>query len=176
MAGRTGGDNHEARLSIIFYHPKNPSNIVDAALIAGSVAAPLFIVERPGTPIPRDVGGREGVKVVKSLAEAVQATSSDYYVVLETYGHTCVDELVFPQGVESVALVVGAEDYGLPLEELERLPRDRTVVAKIPVGVEGSSYNAVFSMAVGIHYVLEALEGKRAEPMGRYNLVDFLFK
>ncbi len=176
MTGRTSGNNHEARLSIIFYHPKNPSNIIDAALIAESVAAPLYIVERPGTPIPRGVRGREGVKVVKTLVEAVQAAGSDYYVVLETYGYTCVDELVFPHGVESVALVVGAEDYGLPLRELEKLPGDRTVVAKIPVGVEGSSYNAVFSMAVGIHYVLEALEGERAEPMGRYNLVDFLFK
>ncbi len=160
-------------MRVLFYHPKNPSNIVDAYRVATSVGAGFCVVERPGAGLPR----LSNIVVYKSFEEFLSTRSPwTYYVVLETYGDKCIDEITIPSDYEEVVVIIGAEDYGLPLNELEKIPASRRAVARIPLAVEGASLNVVASLAIGLHYVVEALEGEAAEAVRSNNFIDFLFK
>ncbi len=91
-----------------------------------------------------------GVEAYGDLVEAVSsvAEGSALVLVLETYG-VHVDELdVGP--VDSLVIVVGAEDYGVPQREVERLKAvgHEVKVVRLPMSVPGASYNVVASLVM----------------------------
>ncbi|ABM80721.1 TrmH family RNA methyltransferase [Hyperthermus butylicus] len=137
-------------LSIIFYHPKNPQNLQDVAVIAYSANARLYVVRRPGTDyrlesLPDYV--RSNMVFVDSVEEVVKLASADKYIVLEVYGDKLLSEV---EPAEKTALIIGAEDYGIPRTVLEKIPEPRDLVV-IPVGVEGMSYNVVASLVMALY-------------------------
>ncbi len=130
---------------IVFYHPKNPRNVSDMAAIAGELGTPFIVVARPGEEYT-------GVRVVQSIEEAVEAITSkdDVVLVLETYGESVERVLTgCLQGAGGIAIILGAEDYGVPIVEVEKLKLKRRVcVAKLPVRALGHSYNVVSSLVM----------------------------
>ncbi len=138
------------RLRILLYHPKNPRNLRDAAALANTVNAELAVVHRPGVDLqyPRDV------KVYSNLSEAIEGFTS--IVFFETYGKP-FDQIieVFDMG-DSLALVFGAEDYGIPLAEIERVKSvvGNVAVARLTASTPMMSYNVVSSIAIAL-YVLK---------------------
>jgi|GEM_PF-3286833 len=138
---------------ILFYHPKNPQNLADIATLAAHKRIPLVVVKRPGTALPgrQQLPPRAQVEFVERIQQVEDIISVNaLYVVLETYGLSYVHELELGADVECVVLVVGAEDYGIPEEVVGELPGEK-IIAKIPVSVQGMSYNVVVSTAIGLY-------------------------
>ena len=133
---------------IVFYHPKNPQNVADLASLAAHKRSRLFIVPRPGQepPVPSMVRG--SVVVISDLAETGRYLDKAVFLVLETYGVRYLHEVELDS--ECIVIVVGAEDYGVPRDELGKLPGPY-VIARIPVAVQGMSYNVVMSAAIAIY-------------------------
>ncbi|KSW11972.1 hypothetical protein CF15_04045 [Pyrodictium occultum] len=144
-------------LSVIFYHPKNPQNLHDVAALAASLRARLYVVPRPGVDYKLEMLQgrlRSRLVMVGSLAEAVDRIGDANYIVLETYGNKYLHEVKM-EG-DSIVLVIGAEDYGIPPSLLEALKRPVTV-AKIPTAVQGMSYNVAASLAMALYEVYRRL-------------------
>ena len=133
---------------IAFYHPKNPQNVADLASLAAHKRSRLFIVPRPGQepPVPSMVRG--SIVVISDLAEIGRYLDRAGFLVLETYGVRYLHEVELSG--ECIVIVVGAEDYGVPKDELGKLPGSY-VIARIPVAVQGMSYNVVMSAAIAIY-------------------------
>ncbi|MET1101477.1 MAG: TrmH family RNA methyltransferase [Pyrodictiaceae archaeon] len=143
-------------LAIIFHHPKDLRNLADVARIAARLGARLLVVSRPGRPDIIDYAVNSGAYVASSLEEAIRLLGSDYeLVVLESYGDTCIEE--YEPSTERIALIIGAEDYGVPRQLIERLPV-RPVIAKIPMAVQGMSYNVVVALAIALMIVTHKLK------------------
>lgn len=142
------------KLAIIFYHPKNPLNLADVASLAASQRAPLYVVKRPGLDpagLLRERPPRLELHFHDTLEEVATALGSGWgYIVLETYGDRLLHETPLP--AERVALVVGAEDYGIPREEAAKLPEPK-VYARIPSAVYGMSYNVATTVAMALYEV-----------------------
>ncbi len=135
---------------IVFYHPKNPQNLLDVASIAAIRRVPLYVVKRPGQLY--EIMQRPGLHVewledIEELRDHVQP--EDMILVLETYGLRYLHETDLASA-KRLWIVVGAEDYGIPPDEAARLP-GRRVVAKIPIAVQGMSYNVVVSLSIAVY-------------------------
>ncbi len=147
---------------IVFYHPKNPQNLGDMAALASHKRVPLVVVQRPGEQVRPALPPRARVITVQDIREVGNVFKEALYLVLETYGLRFIEEIELQEGNQGcLVLVVGAEDYGIPEEEAARLPGER-IVAKIPVAVQGMSYNVVVSAAIAL-YVIEAKIGEPRE-------------
>jgi tRNA (cytidine/uridine-2'-O-)-methyltransferase len=135
---------------IIFYHPKNPQNVADLASLAAHKRSPLIVVPRPGGEhIAVAETPRHHIIQAASLREATEKLPGNtLYLVLETYGKRYITDISF-ENEDCIALVLGAEDYGIPPSMLDSLPRH--LVAKIPVAVQGMSYNVVVSAAIALY-------------------------
>ncbi len=157
------------KLYIVFYHPKNPLNLLDVASIAAWKRAVLYVVARPGldpSTLMREPPPRLQMKVVSSLEELAAELGDDtFYLVLETYGTTLLGEIELSSR-EKLAIVLGAEDYGIPPEAAGKLPQERMVVARIPSAVQGMSYNVASTLAMAIYEVerQRALAAKGGTP------------
>jgi tRNA (cytidine/uridine-2'-O-)-methyltransferase len=141
------------RLSIAFYHPKNPQNLWDVAAVAEALKANLYVVPRPTADykldqLPRSLRSR--IKLIDSLGRLSELERGSEFIVLETYGDKLITELRPHCG--DVVLIVGAEDYGVPMEALSGLESYSTYL--IPVAVEGMSYNVVTSIVMAAYEVL----------------------
>ena len=144
------------RIVLLFYHPKDPKNVEDIAKIASSTGAELLVVPRPGGPRLEP----QGYKLV-SLEEAVKELSGCFKVLLETYGFQYLDEAKVDCG-DCVALILGAEDYGVPRHIADML--EPHVVARIPMRVEGMSYNVASSATMGLYEIVSRCSGRLEPP------------
>ena len=96
-----------------------------------------------------------------SLDEVVRMLPSDtFYVVLETYGLRFLHEAEIPLE-NHIAIVVGAEDYGIPEEAVAVIPEQSRVVARIPGAVQGMSYNVASTVAMAVYEVERRLAAGR---------------
>ena len=143
------------RLSIAFYHPKNPQNLWDVAAVAEALNANLYVVPRPSADykldqLPRAM--RSKVKLIGSLSELKALEKDAEFIVLETYGDRLITELSLE--CRDVVVIVGAEDYGVPVEALSGLDSYSTYL--IPVAVEGMSYNVVTSIVMAVYEILRS--------------------
>ncbi len=136
----------EPRLLLVFYHPKDPKNVEDIARVAASVGAELVVVPRPGSRLEAS-----GYRVA-SLEEVVGELRRCYRLLLETYGFQYLHEARVDCSAECVALILGAEDYGVPRHVADVL--EPHAVARIPMAVEGMSYNVAASATMGLYEVV----------------------
>ena len=139
------------RISILFYHPKNHLNLHDAAYVAYSVGSMLYVVPRPQTDyklemLPDKIRNR--IIMLDKLADIVNYESDSLTIILETYGTRYLSELDL-NDVDKIVLGIAAEDYGIPYKELATL--HDYIVAKLPLSVEGMSYNVVSSLVMALY-------------------------
>ncbi len=135
------------RVLLIFYHPKDPKNVEDIARVSRSVGAELLVIPRSNGPRIEEESAR-----IVTLEEAVDETRRCYRVLLETYGFTYLDEARIECGNECITLILGAEDYGVPRHVAEMLQPH--VVARIPMRVEGMSYNVASSAVMALYEIV----------------------
>lgn len=136
------------RVVLLFYHPKDPKNVEDIARVASRLGAELLVVPRPGGP---SLEGVEPRPRIVSLEEAAEELRGCFKLLLETYGFRYLDEVELDCGRGCIALILGAEDYGFPRHLAEALGVDE--VARIPMAVEGMSYNVASSAVMGLYEV-----------------------
>ncbi len=156
------------KLYVIFYHPKNPLNLGDVLQLCRATGAQLIVVRRPGATYNTEEVVRGQAEIVDKLEEAVARIPDDATIILlETYAlkplSSCLEEVG-----ETAAVLVGAEDYGVPRYEVDKLPRDRLLLCRIPMAVEGSSYNVASTVAM-LLYEARRREHERKESQGRYH-------
>ena len=100
-------------------------------------------------------------KVFSKFEDALRELPRDaLYIVLETYGRRLLNELEISKD-KQIVMVLGAEDYGIPLDVAEKLPGERVYV-KIPVTVLGSSYNVVSSLVMALYEIYRRLIAGKA--------------
>ncbi len=128
---------------VILYKLKNKKNIEDICEICRRLKIDVIYISREDTTyIP------ENVKIYRDINEIVEKLDQDIeYIVLETYGNKYISEL---EVEKDTCIIVGAEDTGIPEKEVEKLPKDRTHIVKIPMGIYGTSYNVVTSLVMMI--------------------------
>jgi len=136
----------------------------DMAIIASELGIDLYLVaRRQGGVACKDAAIYENVRCVESLSELAQFIPSNAKIlVLETYASRLLNETRICSIQDVCFIVVGAEDYGVPREVLDRLPGDKFLV-KIPVAVEGSSYNVVASLVMALYQVSSWMKQRELE-------------
>ncbi len=139
------------RILLVFYHPKDPKNVEDIARVSRSIGAELIAVPRPGGPRLE-----EGLARLATLEEVLGEVRSCYRILLETYGFTYLDEARVECG-ECIALFLGAEDYGVPRHIADVIQPH--VVARIPMRVEGMSYNVASSAVMALYEIVSRCRG-----------------
>ncbi|NPB00442.1 MAG: tRNA (cytidine(34)-2'-O)-methyltransferase [Crenarchaeota archaeon] len=124
---------------VILYKLKNRRNIEDIVEICRNLNIEVIYIARDYVEhVP------ENMKVFRSIEECLREIENvDQYIILETYGNKYLPEIDFKN---NICIVVGAEDLGIPEKEIEKFPRERTCIVKIPMGRYGSSYNVVTSL------------------------------
>ncbi|NPA69311.1 MAG: TrmH family RNA methyltransferase [Crenarchaeota archaeon] len=124
---------------VILYKLKNRKNIEDIINICRNINIDVIYIAREDVEyVP------ENIKVFRSIEECLREIENvDQYIILETYGDKYLSEIEFK---DKICIIVGAEDLGIPEREVEKFPRERTYVVKIPMGRYGSSYNVVTSL------------------------------
>ncbi len=100
---------------------------------------------------------RNRIIFLSSLDEIINYEPKSFFIVLETYGTRYLNEIE-AQPDRDVVLVVGAEDYGIPINEVAKLPH--SIVARLPTSVEGMSYNVVSSLVMAIYELKRRQESK----------------
>ncbi len=125
-----------------------------------SIGSLLYVVARPQTEykleiLPEKVRNR--IIFLSSLDEVINYEPKSFFIVLETYGTKYLNEIEV-QPDRDVVLVVGAEDYGIPVNEAAKLPH--SIVARLPTSVEGMSYNVVSSLVMAIYELKRRQESK----------------
>jgi len=127
------------KIVVVFYHPKDPANVEDMKRIVEDLGGDLLIIPRKGV--------LEDHPNAVSLEEAITRVSVCKKILLETYGFNRLDEIGLECG-KCIAIIVGAEDYGVPPAIGEKFSPD--VVARIPMAVEGMSYNVVSTVVMAL--------------------------
>jgi len=125
-----------------------------------SVGSLLYVVARPQTEykleiLPEKVRNR--IRFLSSLDEITCYERDSLFIILETYGTKYLNEIEL-QPNHDIVLVVGAEDYGIPVNEVVRMPH--SIVARLPTSVEGMSYNVVSSLVMAIYELRRRQESK----------------
>ncbi|HIP65723.1 MAG TPA: hypothetical protein EYH08_04255 [Pyrodictium sp.] len=127
------------KIVVVFYHPKDPANVEDMKRIVEDFGGDLLIIPRKGV--------LEDHPNAVSFEEAVSRIRSCEKILLETYGFNRLDEIDL-ECSRCIAIIVGAEDYGVPQTVGEKFSPD--VVARIPMAVEGMSYNVVSTVVMAL--------------------------
>ncbi len=155
-----------SELFIIFYHPKDPRNVVDIAnLIIGiskryGIRCSLIIV--PRNDVDKEVFNvianelREKLIVSHSLEEIVHSLKNRncLMVVFETIARSTPDVIREHGCSECVAVFVGAEDYGIPTKYISLIESYGGLAVKIPQKVMGFSLNVVVSSYIALYEIL----------------------
>ncbi len=140
---------------VLMYKLKNVQNIRDIAEICKNINAEAWLIAR------EDVTYEElppNINIATTLEEAVEHIGrSVTYIVLETYSNRYLSELPEEVFSEDICIVVGAEDIGFPESEIPKLPK--VYVAKIPMGIQGMSYNVVSSLVMAIEEIVSRCSG-----------------
>ncbi len=141
------------KIHIVFYHPKNPLNLQDTISVASEVSADIIVVKRPG----HNYGNHYTALFYDDLVDAVLSTKCKQVLLLETYGSLLLWEAISTiKHSECVIVLIGAEDYGVPLWEVERLQANTftVITAKIPVNAVGMSYNVVSALIMALYELM----------------------
>ena len=93
--------------------------------------------------------------------------------MLETYADKHLDaiEEVLKDYTSRLVILVGAEDYGIPLNEIKKLPHPRHIV-RIPVSVQGTSYNVVVATVIALYEITRAFSKKSPTTRMETSLYD----
>ncbi len=124
---------------VVLYKLKNRKNIEDIVNICKNLNVDVIYIAREDVEyVP------ENIKIFRNIEECLREIENvDQYIILETYGNKYLPEVEING---RVCIVVGAEDLGIPEKEVEKFPKDRTCIVKIPMGRYGASYNVVTSL------------------------------
>ncbi len=137
------------RLVVVAYMLRDERNLSDIASISSMLGAECVCVERPGgPPAPKGCRAVDGGGLTAALRGC-------RVVVLETYGERLVVEGLPCGGC--LAVVVGAEDFGVPRGLADELGAE---VYQIPVAAEGMSYNVVSSLVMALYELARGCGGR----------------
>ena len=135
---------------VIMYKLKNLKNIEDIVQICKANNIKPIYIQREDIEIPNI----EDILYYRDIEEAYKSIDDGNikYVVLETYGDKYVNEIDLSSS--DIAIIVGAEDIGIPKDELVKIDSSRVQVVRIPMNIQGTSYNVVTSLVMLITEVM----------------------
>ncbi len=135
---------------VIMYKLKNKKNIEDIVNIClKNSIEPILILREDVENIEI-----ESLKTFRNIEEAINYISSECrnitYIVLETYGNEYTFDVEY-RG--NLCIIVGAEDIGVPEDEVTKIVGNKHIV-KIPMKIQGTSYNVVSSFVMLLTEIL----------------------
>ncbi len=128
---------------IVMYKLKNVKNIIDIVEISYNIGAVPVLILREDFQEVEQIKNK--VVIYENIEELLREIGNRKVIVLETYGDKYVHELDLRPG-EDVCIMVGSEDLGVPEDEVKKLPNYDIV--KIPMLIQGTSYNVVSSLVM----------------------------
>ncbi|MEM0379496.1 MAG: TrmH family RNA methyltransferase [Nanopusillaceae archaeon] len=133
-------------MEILLYKLKDIENIKDFLKICNSLNLSLSIIKREGADY--DFIKDKKVQFYDSFEEFLEKNKDKKFLFFETYG----DKYIFDVNLKDFDIFVfGAEDYGIPIEIIEKVKNKEIV--KIPTKIPGS-YNVVSSFIVFLTFYL----------------------
>lgn len=136
-------------ITVLFYHPKDIKNVIDIHNLLNSINGKLIIIPRNENPEVIEYCYKSGIETYLNFDKFLEVYRDRKFLILETYGNKFIQEVNVN---ENSIIVLGAEDYGFPKELLNKIP-DYEVV-KIPMGIQGGSYNVVTCLVILIYEIL----------------------
>ncbi|MEM4772873.1 MAG: TrmH family RNA methyltransferase [Nanoarchaeales archaeon] len=133
-------------MEILLYKLKDVENIKDFLKICDSLNLPLHIIKREEV----DYGFIKNKKVqfYNSFEEFLEKNKDKKFLFFETYGN----KYIFDVNLKDFDIFVfGAEDYGIPIEIIEKVKNKEVV--KIPTKIPGS-YNVVSSFIIFLTFYM----------------------
>jgi len=130
-------------MEILLYKLKDIENIKEIIKVCKELNIKISIIRRENTDIDYEFLSREyKIDVYDSFDTFLRYNKDKRFLFFETYG----DKLLYDVNLRDFDIFVfGAEDYGIPLYEIEKV-RDKEVV-KIPTKIPGS-YNVASSVVI----------------------------
>jgi len=125
-------------MEVVLYELKSEENLEEFLKICEELNIKVIIIQRKNSNIDYEKLKRPYVEIYKSLDEYLENNKDKKFLIFETYGNKFVNEVNLK---EFDAFVFGSEDYGIPLNEIEKFKNKEIV--KIPTKIPGS-YNVVF--------------------------------
>ncbi len=118
---------------------------MDITSICRDIGARLIVIPRPSSSFDLKYLSSLGIDIADSLSFIKQYIDKGYQiVVLETYGSISID--LFKPSSDRIVVVLGAEDYGLPKDEISKLgPAD---IVRIDMAIDGFSLNVVSALVI----------------------------
>ncbi|MEM1688221.1 MAG: TrmH family RNA methyltransferase [Nanopusillaceae archaeon] len=127
-------------MEILLYKLKDVENIKDFLKICNQLNLPLHIIKRE--KVDYDFIKDKKVQFYNSFEEFLEKNKNKKFLFFETYG----DKHIFDINLKDFDIFVfGAEDYGIPIEIIEKVKNKEVV--KIPTKIPGS-YNVVSSFII----------------------------
>ncbi|MEM1684518.1 MAG: TrmH family RNA methyltransferase [Nanopusillaceae archaeon] len=133
-------------MEILLYKLKDIENIKDFLKICNSLNLSLSIIKREGADY--DFIKDKKVQFYDSFEEFLEKNKDKKFLFFETYGDKCIFDVNLK---DFDIFVFGAEDYGIPIEIIEKVKNKEIV--KIPTKIPGS-YNVVSSFIVFLTFYL----------------------
>ena len=130
-------------MEILLYKLKDVENIREAIEICKQFDIKLHIIRRENSDIDyEEIKKKYNIKIYNDFNEFLEKNKNKKFIFFETYG----DKLIYDVNLKDYdVFVFGAEDYGVPLYEIEKV--EKKEIVKIPIKLPGS-YNVVSSIAI----------------------------
>jgi len=133
-------------MEVLLYELKSEENLEEFARICEDLKIKLIIIQRKSCSIDYEKFKKLNVEIYKSLDEYLENNHHKKFLIFETYGNKFINEVNLK---EFDVFVFGSEDYGIPLNEIEKFKNKEIV--KIPTKVPGS-YNVVSSFIIALTF------------------------
>lgn len=133
-------------MEVVLYELKSEENLEEFLKICEELNIKVIIIQRKNSNIDYEKLKRPYVEIYKSLDEYLENNKDKKFLIFETYGNKFVNEVNLK---EFDAFVFGSEDYGIPLNEIEKFKNKEIV--KIPTKIPGS-YNVVSSFIIALTF------------------------
>jgi len=130
-------------MEILLYKLKDIANIKEIIQICKELNIKVSIIKRENTDIDyEELSKKHNIDVYDSFDTFLKYNGNKRFLFFETYG----DKLIHDINLKDFDIFVfGAEDYGIPLYEIEKVKNKEIV--KIPTKKPGS-YNVVSSVVI----------------------------
>jgi len=134
-------------MEILLYKLKDIANIREIAQICRELNIKLSIIKRENTDINyTDLSKEYNIKIYESFDAFLSDNKDKKFLFFETYG----DKLLYDVNLKEFDIFVfGAEDYGIPIYETEKVKNKEIV--KIPIKMP-ESYNVVSSVVISLTF------------------------
>ena len=133
-------------MEVVLYELKSEENLEEFLKICEELNIKLIIIQRKNSNIDYEKLKKPYVEIYRSLDEYLENNKNKKFLIFETYGNKFINEVDLK---EFDAFVFGSEDYGIPLNEIEKFKNKEIV--KIPTKIPGS-YNVVSSFIIALTF------------------------